>query len=76
MPTILSDMGFPGRLVVKNLLDNTGDTRDAGLIPGSGRFSGGEKWHPTPVFSPGESHGQSSLVDCSPWRCEESDMTE
>ena len=22
---------------------------------------------PTPVFSPGESHGQSSLAGCSPW---------
>ena len=25
------------------------------------------KWHPTPVFLPGESHGWSSLVGCSPW---------
>ena len=25
------------------------------------------KWHPTPVFLPGESHGQRSLVGCSPW---------
>ena len=62
--------------MVKNLLDNTGDTRDGGLIPGSGRFSGGEKWQPIPVFLPGESHGQRSLMDCSPWRYEESDMTE
>ena len=23
-------------------------------------------WHPTPVFLPGESHGQRSLVGCSP----------
>ena len=23
-------------------------------------------WQPTPVFSPGESHGQRSLADCSP----------
>ena len=28
-------------LVVKNLPDNTGDIRDAGLIPGSGRSPGG-----------------------------------
>ena len=28
-------------LVVKNLLANAGDIRDAGSIPGSGRFSGG-----------------------------------
>ena len=25
------------------------------------------RWHPTPVLSPGESHGQRSLVGCSPW---------
>ena len=31
---------------------------------------------PTPVFSPGESHGQRSLVDYSPWGRTESDMTE
>ena len=33
-------------------------------------------WHPTPVFLPGESHGQRSLVRCSPWGCEESDTSE
>ena len=31
---------------------------------------------PPPVLSPGESHGQRSLVGCSPWGREESDMTE
>ena len=25
------------------------------------------QWHPTPVLLPGKSHGQRSLVDCSPW---------
>ena len=33
-------------------------------------------WQPTPVFFPGESHGQRSLVGYSPWGCKESDMTE
>ena len=31
---------------------------------------------PTPVLLPGKSHGQRSLVGCSPWGSEESDMTE
>ena len=31
---------------------------------------------PTPVFLPGESHGQRSLVGYSPWGRKESDMTE
>ena len=34
------------------------------------------KWQPTPVFLPGESCGQRSLVGCCPWSCTESDMTE
>ena len=29
-----------------------------------------------PVFLPGETHGQRSLVGCSPWGCKEADMTE
>ena len=31
---------------------------------------------PTPVFLPGESHGQRSLAGYSPWGCKEQDMTE
>ena len=36
------------------------------------------EWQPTPVFLPGEFHGQRSLVSysMSPWSCKESDMTE
>ena len=33
-------------------------------------------WHPTPVFLPGESHGQRSLAGYSPQGCKESEMTE
>ena len=34
------------------------------------------KWQPTPVFLPGKSHGQRSLVGCSAWAREELDTTE
>ena len=34
------------------------------------------KWQPTPVFLPGESQGQRSLMGCCLWGCTESDMTE
>ena len=34
------------------------------------------KWLPTPVFLPGESCGQRSLVGCSPWNCIEVDTIE
>ena len=34
------------------------------------------QWQPTPVLLPGKSHGWRSLVGCSPWGLEESDMAE
>ena len=34
------------------------------------------EWLPTPIFWPGESHGQKSLQGYSPWGHKESDMTE
>ena len=34
------------------------------------------QWHPTPVLLPGKSHGQRSLVGCSPWGFLESATTE
>ena len=33
------------------------------------------KWQPTPVFLPGEFHGQRNLVGYSPWGCKESGTT-
>ena len=33
------------------------------------------QWHPTPVLLPGKSHGQRSLVGCSPWGHWGSDFT-
>ena len=35
----------------------------------------GKAWQPTPVFLPGEPHGQRSLAGYSPWGHKESDMT-
>ena len=63
-------------LLVKNLPANAGDIRGTGLIPGSGRSAEGGSGLLTPVFLPGESHGQRSLVGYSPRGCKESDMTE
>ena len=50
--------------MVKNPLGNAGEVRDAGVIPGLGRSPGGG--HSNPIFLPGESHGQKSLVGYSP----------
>ena len=50
----------------KNTSANAGDSRGVGSIPGLGRSLGGEKWRPTPVLLPGESHRQGRLTGCSP----------
>ena len=56
-------------LVVKNPAANAGDVRDVGSVPGMGRFPWRGAWQPSPVFLPGESHGQRSLAGHSPWWC-------
>ena len=67
--------GFPGGSVIKNLPGNVG-------YPGvAGRSLGWEdpleeERATTPVFLPGESHGQRSLAGNNPWGCKESDTTE
>ena len=44
--------------------------------PWVGKLPWQRKWQPTPVFLPGESSGQRSLVGYSLWSCKESDTTE
>ena len=43
--------------------------------PWVGKIPCWKKWQPTPVFVPGESHGQRILAHCSPWGHKESDLT-
>jgi len=42
----VDNTGFPSGSVVKNLPANSGDTRDAGSIPGSRRCPGGGNGNP------------------------------
>ena len=49
---------------------------DLGSIPGLGRSPWRRKWQSTPVFLPGEFHGQRSLAGYSPWVRKELDTTE
>ena len=63
--------GFPVGSYNKESACNAGDP---GSIPRLGR-SPEEKNGPTLVFLSGESHGQRSLADYSPWGPRESDMT-
>ena len=68
--TNLSDFqfhkGFPGGLLVKNLPANAGESKRHGFDPWVGKIPQRRKWQPTPVFLPGKSYGQRSLVGYSP----------
>ena len=72
--TYMSFLGFPGGAVVKNPPADVGDTR--GFSPWVGKILWRRKWQPTPVFLPGKSHGQRSLVGYSPRGHKELDATE
>ena len=62
--------------MVKNLPADAGDTRNIGLIPGSGRSPGEENGNPLQYSLPGNFHAQRSLMGYSPWGYKESDITE
>ena len=62
--------------MVKTPPANTGDGGGVGLIPGFMKIPWSRQWQPTPVFFPGESHGQRGPEGYSPWGCKESDTTE
>ena len=59
--------------MVKNMPASAGDMAS---IAGLGRFLWRRPWQPTPVFLPGESYGQRSLVGYGPQGCKELDTTE
>ena len=63
-------------LVVKNMLANAGDIRDAGSIPRSGRSPGGEHDNPLQYSCLENLHEEKSLAGFSSWGCKESHMIE
>ena len=67
---------FPGNSVVKNPLANAGDTRDAGLIPGSGRSPGGRNGNPLQCSCLGNPKDRGARWGYSPWGCKELGMAE
>ena len=46
------------------------------FIPWVGKIPWTRKWQLAPVFLPGNSHGQRSVADYSPWGCKELDTVE
>jgi len=53
-------------LLVNNPPANAGDLRDWGFELWIGKIPWRRAWEPTPVFLPGESHGQRTLAGHSP----------
>ena len=68
-------LGFLGSAVVRNLLAMQEHGR-CKYGPWVGKIPWRSKWQRTPVFLPGQSHGERSLVVYSSWGCKESDMAE
>ena len=66
LPVMTSVMGFLGGSAVRNCFQ-WGRHRRRGFHPWAGKMPWRRAWPPTPVFLPGDSHGQRSLVGYSPW---------
>ena len=67
---------FPDGAVVNISPVRAGHERDSVSITASGRSPGGRNGNSTPVFLPGKSHGQRSLVCHSSRGHKKLDMTE
>ena len=67
-------VAFQVAVVVNNMPANAGDTRDACLIPGSGKSPGGGQSNPLQYFC--LENPMDGLVGYSLLGCKESDMTE
>ena len=68
--------GFPGGTSGKELTCQCRRQKRRGFNPWVRKIPWRRKWQPTPIFLPGKSHGQRSLVGYNPWGHKESDATE
>ena len=76
-PVIPEDfMGFPGGTSGKETTSQCRKQKRPGFDPWVRKIPWRRALQPTPVFLPGESRGQRSLVGYSPLGCKESDITE
>ena len=60
-------LGFPGGSSGKEPACKCRRHKSCGFSPWVGKIPWRRKWQPTPVFLPGESHGQRNLAGWSPW---------
>ena len=68
-------MGFPGGTSGKKPACQCRRQKRPRFDPWVGKIYWRWAWQPTPVFLPGESHGQRSLMGYSPWAGKESGIT-
>ena len=73
---MLFHRGFPGGASGKEPICQCRRQERHGFNCFVGKILWRRTWKPTPVFLPGESHGQKSLVGCSPRVLKELDRTE
>ena len=73
---ILGGVGLPKWLSGKEPICQCRRQRRCRFDPWAGKIPWRRAWWPTPVFLSGESRGQRSLVDYSPWGHKELDTTE
>ena len=69
-------MGFPGGISGKEPVCQRRRLKRPAFDPYVGKIPWRRAWQPTPVFLPGESHGQRCLAGYSPWGRKELDTTE
>ena len=69
-------MGFPGGTSGKEPTCQCRRQKGCGFNPWVRKIPWKRAWQHTPAFLLGESHGQRSLMSCSPWDRKESDTTE
>ena len=73
---IKTKINEPGGASGKELACQCRGCKKLGFNPWVEKIPWSRAWQPTPVFLPGEFHGQRSLAGYSPWSCKELDLTE
>ena len=66
-PEAFIALSFPGGASGKEPVCQCRRFKRCGFDPGVWKIPWRRKWQPSPIFLPGESHGQRSLMSYSPW---------
>ena len=64
------------RIMVAQMVENQPDVQETRVQSRIRKIPWRREWQPTPVFLPGEFHGQGSVAGYSPWGRKQLDTTE